>query len=117
MTVGNGKAGKDSGAKPEGKEERESSAGKEVEASSGAGGTDQSVEFIIHFAKVVELYEKKNKTVLGAVALITSYMTAQKTLAQKVNLNTKEGMAKKEGWTPQKSVATQQASPDKMPWA
>ena len=37
--------------------------------------------------------------------------------AQKVTLNTKEGMTKKEGWAPQKPVVTQPASPDEAPWA
>ena len=52
-TLGNGKVGKDSGAKAEGGEETELSDGKEVEATSRAGETDQSIEYIIHFTKVL----------------------------------------------------------------
>ena len=40
--------------------ETEYSAGEDVETQSGVGGADQSVEYIIHFANAVELYQKKN---------------------------------------------------------
>ena len=44
--------------KPEGK--AESSAGEDIETSSRVGGADQSVGYIVHFANMVELYQKKN---------------------------------------------------------
>ena len=51
--------------KPEGEEESESSAGEDIEISSGVGGADQSVAYIVHFANVVKLYQKKNQNCFG----------------------------------------------------
>ena len=45
---------------PGGEEEAESSAGEDMETSSRVGGADQSVGYIVHFANVVKLYQKKN---------------------------------------------------------
>ena len=59
-TVGNDKAEKDSGVKLEG-EGGQSLAGEDVETSSGVGETDQSTEYIIRFAKAVELYQKEKQ--------------------------------------------------------
>ena len=58
-TVESNKAEEDSGAKSEGEEEPEPSAGEEAETSSGVG-TDHLVGYIVHFANMVELYQKKN---------------------------------------------------------
>ena len=99
---------------------RQSSAGKEVEASSGAVETDQSVAYIICFTKAVKLYQEKNRNCFGCGSLITLYETAQKTLPHlfwKVDVNTKEGMAKKGGQMTQKPVATQQSSLMRLPQA
>ena len=112
MTLGNDEAGKDSGAKPEGEGETELSAGKEVEAPSRGGETDLSVEYIIPFAKAVELYQKKNRNCLGCGSsdhLVQNWPKDLSRSALKVDLNTKEGMAKN------KPVAAQQASLGKMP--
>ena len=65
MVVGNDEAGKDPDANPDGEGETGSSAGKEVEASSRAGETDQSIEYIVHFTKAIELYQKKNRNCFG----------------------------------------------------
>ena len=51
----------DSSVKPEGEEEAESSDGEDPETSSGIGGADQPIGYIIHFANAVELYQKKNQ--------------------------------------------------------
>ena len=87
-------------------------------ASSGAGQTDQSTEYIIHLAKAVELYQKKNRNCFGCGSSDHLIWDCPKDLswsAQKADLNMKEGMPKKGGQTPQKPVATQQSSPDEMP--
>ena len=41
--------------------EKEPSADKDVEESGGIGEMDQSIEYIVHFAKVIELYQKKSR--------------------------------------------------------
>ena len=46
--------------KPEGEEEAESSAGEDAETLSGVRGVDQSVGYIVDFANVVKLYQRKN---------------------------------------------------------
>ena len=46
--------------KPEGEEEAKSSAGEDAETLSGIGGADQSVGYIVCFANMVELYQRKN---------------------------------------------------------
>ena len=40
----------------------EPSTDEDVKASGRAGGTDQSMEYIIHFTKAVMLYQKKNRS-------------------------------------------------------
>ena len=64
-TVGNAKGKADSGVKQEGEGEMEPLADKEVKASGRVQGTDQPMEYIFHFAKVVELYKQKNRHCLG----------------------------------------------------
>ena len=49
-------AAEDSGMNAEEEEEAKSLAGENPGASSGVGGTDQSVGYIVHFANAVELY-------------------------------------------------------------
>ena len=51
--------------KQEGEGETEPSSDKDVEASGGVGEMDKTIEYIVHFAKVVELYQKKNKDCFG----------------------------------------------------
>ena len=58
-TVENNKAEEDSGMKPKGEEEAESSAREDPETSGGVGGADYSVGYIVHFASMVELYQRK----------------------------------------------------------
>ena len=61
VTVGNGEGEADSGAKQE-EGEMEPSAEEEVGASGGVEGKDQPMEYIIHIAKGVELYQQKNQS-------------------------------------------------------
>ena len=46
--------------KPEGKEEAELSAREDAETLGRAGGADQSVGHIVHFANTFVLYQRKN---------------------------------------------------------
>ena len=55
------KAEEDSGTKPEREEEAKSSAGEDAETSSGVGGADQMIGYVVHFANAVKLYQKKNQ--------------------------------------------------------
>ena len=65
MTVGNDEARKVPAVNPNRERETESSTGEEIETSSRAGETDQSIEHIIHFTKVIKLYQKKNRNCFG----------------------------------------------------
>ena len=66
-------AEEDSGVKPEGKEEADSSDGEDPETLSGTGGADQPVSYIIHFVNAVKLYQKKIEIVSDVVVLNTSW--------------------------------------------
>ena len=116
-TIRNDEVEEDSSVKQEGGE-MEPSADEDVGVSGRAGEMDQSIEYIICFAKVVELYQKKNRNCFGCGSpdhLIQDCTKDISKSAQKVYLNTKEGMAKKGGQAPQKPAAAQQASLDEMP--
>ena len=118
MTVGNAKGKADSGAKQEGEGETEPLADKEDQASSGAEGTDQPMEYIIHFAKAVKLYQQNNRSCFRCGSPNHLMWDCPKDIsksAQKAELNTKEGTAKNGGWAPQKPVVTQQVSPEETP--
>ena len=108
----------DSGMKPEGEEETKSSAGEYTETSSAVGGVDQLVGYIIHFANVVKLYQRKNRNCFGCCSPDHLVKDCPKDLshtAQKLSLNVKEWTTKKGGCAPQKPVVTQPVSPDKAP--
>ena len=82
------------------------------------GETGQTIEYIVHFAKAVELHQKKKRTYFGCGCpdhLISDCLKDLSQSAQKVDLNMKKGMAKKGGRTPQKPVAAQQTSLDETP--
>ena len=51
----------DSGAKPEGGEGPEASAGEDAETSSGFGGMDQLIGYIVCFVNAVQLYQRRNQ--------------------------------------------------------
>ena len=50
-------------------EEAESSEGEDPETSREVGGVDQSVGYIVHFANVVKLYQRKTEIVSDVVVL------------------------------------------------
>ena len=88
----------------------ESLADKEVKLTGRVGGTDQLKEYIIYFAKAVKLYQQKNRSCFrygSPEHLLLDCLKVISKSAWKVDLNTKEGMAKKGGQAPQKSAATQ----------
>ena len=60
-TIRNNEAGEDPGEMPEGEGETEPSADQDVEVSGRIGEMDQSIEYIVHFAKAVKLYQKQKK--------------------------------------------------------
>ena len=59
--VESNRGAEDSGMKAEEEEEDESSEGESQETWSGVGGADQSVGYIVHFANVVKLYQRKTQ--------------------------------------------------------
>ena len=106
-TVGNDKGEADSSAKQEGKGEMEPSADKEVKVSDGEGGTYQPMEYIVSFTKAVKLYQQKNRSWFGCGSpnhIMWDCLKDISKSAWKVDLNTKEGTAKKGGQTPQKNI-------------
>ena len=62
VTIGNAKDEADPDVKEEGEGEIEPLVDKEVKVSGRADGTDQSMKCIIHFAKVVKLYQQKSRS-------------------------------------------------------
>ena len=61
VTIGNDVAEEDLDVEQEGKEEMEPSTDQEVEALGKVMEADQFIKYITHFAKLVELYQNKNK--------------------------------------------------------
>ena len=101
--------------KPEEEEEAEFSNGEDAETSTGVGRVDQSAGYIVHFANMVELYQRKNLNCCRCGSpdhLIRDFLKDLSKTTQKVTLNVKEGTTKKGGWAPQKPVVAQPASLD-----
>ena len=110
----------DSGQKPNGEKEAESSAEEDAGMSGKVGGADQSLGYIVWFTNAVELYQKKNHNCFGCGSPDHLVKDCPKDLgktARKVGLNLKERMAKKGGQTSLKLVAAQQATLGEAPWA
>ena len=115
-------AEEDSNIKQEGEEEAESSAEEDAETSSGVGGPDQLVGYIVHFANMVNLYQRKNWNCFGYGSPDHLMRDCPKDLSKttcqvSLSLNSKEGIVKKGGWAPWKSSVAQLASLDKAPKA
>ena len=106
-------AAEDSGTKAG---ETKSSDGEDPEISSGVGGADQSVGYIVHFANAVELYQRKNLNCFACGSSDHLVKDLSKT-THKASLNMKREMMKKGGQTPQKPVVTKLSSPDEAPRA
>ena len=103
VTIRNGVAEEDPGVEQEEGGKTEPSADKEVEASGGVEEADQSVKYITHFAKVVELYQKEKKSCFGCGSSDHFVQDCLKDVSRptwKVFLNMKEGTLKKGGWAP-----------------
>ena len=101
-------------------EETKSSDGEDQEILSEVGGADQLVGYIVCFANVVKLYQRKNQNCFRCGIpdhLVKDCLKDLSKTTQKVSLNMKEGMMKKGGQTPEKPVDVQPASPDKAPRA
>ena len=104
----------DSGPKPDGENEAESSVEEDVGTSGEVGDVDPTLGYITCFANAVELCQKKNYNCFRCDSLDHLVKDCPKDLgktARKVHLNLKEVMAKKGGWPFQKLVATQQTTP------
>ena len=78
--------------KPEREEEAKSSAGEDVETSSGVGGADQSVGYIVHFANTVKLNQRKNQNCFSSPDhLMKDCLRDLSRTTQKESLNAKGG--------------------------
>ena len=113
VTIGNAKGDADSGVKQEREGEMEPLADEEVKTSGRAEGADQHMEYIICLTKIVKLYQQKSRSCFRCECpnhLMWDCLKEIRKSAWKADLNTKEGMAKKGGWAPQKPAVAQQAS-------
>ena len=63
--IRNDEVEEDSSVKQDEEGDAEPSVDEDVEASGRVGEMDQSIEYIIRFAKAVELYQKKNRNCFG----------------------------------------------------
>ena len=118
-TVENNEAEEDSGVKPEGKGEADSSAGEDTETSSGVGGADQLLGYIVPFMNTVELYQKKKWHCFRCGSPDYLMRDCSKDLSKttwKASLNVKEWMTKMGSQASQKPVVTQVASRNEAPW-
>ena len=99
-TVADCKTEEDSGPKPSGEKEVESSAEEDVGITGEVGDVDPSLGFVMQFANVVALYQKRNHNCLRCGSLdhlVKDCPKEMRKTARKVGLNLKEGMAKKGG--------------------
>ena len=110
----------DSGMMAEEEKEAESSPGEDPETSSWVGGADQLEGYIVHFANVVKLHQRKNWSCFWCGSpdhLVKDCLKDLNKTDQKVSLNAKEGMMKNVGQATQKPVVTQLVSLDEAPRA
>ena len=103
-------------------------------SSSGVGGADQSVGYIVHFANVVRVVSEEKSEIVSDVHFANVVKLSQtknqncfrcgspdhlmkdclkdlSKTSQKASLNVKEGMTKKGSWAPQKSVVDSASIP------
>ena len=110
----------DSGQNPDGEKQAESSAEEDAGMTGDVGDVDLSLGYIMWFANVIELYQKKNCNCFGSGGsdhLVKDCPKEMGKTARKVGLNLKEGMAKKGIWSSQKLVANVQATLGDTPQA
>ena len=108
----------DSGPKPDGEKEAETSAEEDAGTLGKVGNADPSLGYIMWLANKVELSQKKNYNCFGCGSPDNLVKDCSKELGKttrKLGLNLKEGMAKKGGWFSQKSVTIQQTTPGDAP--
>ena len=77
------------------------------------GNVDLSLGYIMQFANVVELYQKRNCNCFGCGNpdhLVKDCLKELGKTTREIGLNLKEGMAKKGVWSSQKLVVTQEAT-------
>ena len=107
------KTEEDSGPKPDGEKEAESSAEKDAGMTGKVGDVDPSLGFIVQFENVVELYQKRNCICFGCGShehLVKDCLKEMGKTSRKVGLNLKDGMIKKGDLSSQTSVAMQEAT-------
>ena len=117
VTMEGNEAGEDLDAKPEWEEEVKYSA-EDPEASSGLCGADQLISYIVHFANVGDLYQKKTRNCFGCGSpdnLVRDCPKDVGKIALKASLNAKEGTMKKGGQAHQNPPATQPVFLDVAP--
>ena len=110
----------DSGPKPDEEKEIKSPAEEDAGMTGEIGDVNLSLGYIMWFANAVELYQKKNHSCFGCGSPDNLVNDCPKELGKamrKVGFNSKEGTTKKGGWSSQKLVAAQQATPDYAPQA
>ena len=94
-------------------EEADSSDGEDPETSSGVGGADQLVGYIICFASMVNCMRGNNLNCFGCGSsdhLVKDCLRDLSKITQKASLNVKEGKMKKGDQAPLKPVVAQLAS-------
>ena len=110
----------DSGPKPDGEKETESSAEEDMGMLGEVGNVYPSLGYIAWFANMIELHQKKNCNCFRYGSPDHLVKDCPKELgktARKVGLNLKEGMVKNGGCSSQKLVATQQVTLGDAPQA
>ena len=109
----------DSGPKPDREKETESSAEEDAGMIGKVSDLNPLLGFVVQFANVVELYQKRELQLLWGVGSldhpVKDCLREMWKTARKVGLNLKEGTVKKGGWSSQKVVATQEATPGDAP--
>ena len=106
------KTEEDSGPKPSGEKEAESSAKEDVETTEEIGVVDPSLGYSMWFANAAELCQKRNCNCFGCGGPDHQVKGCPKEMGKtvrKLGLNLKEGTVKKGGQSSQKSVAMQEA--------
>ena len=109
-----------SGSKPDGEKGAESLTEGDVEMTGEVGDVDPLLGYIMSFANMVELYQKKNCNCFGCGSpdhLVKDCPKEFGKTAWKVGLNLKEGTAKNGGWSSQKLEVTQEVTPSDAPQA
>ena len=82
------------------------------------GGTDQLMEYIIHFAKVVRLYQQKNRSCFWGESSCHLVQDCPKDISKsawKGDLNTKEGQQRREAELLRSQLPLSEHHPKRLP--